>query len=315
MKIHQACKEYLHHCKHNKQLSHHSISAYKRDLTCFIQAVHITFLKDCNKEVLKQYLTHLNYSNLSKRTIKRRVACLKSMFRWLEMEEQIEYNPFHKLEIKIKLPLQLPRNISKINVSRVYQTALSELNITHGICSDKLNEIIKKPRDVNKLSTLVCIELLFCTGIRVGELSKITLDDVCLAEKRIKINGKGQRERYVFLPDLQICKLLDIYLTYRKITQPKFSNLIVNSRGNPASTQFIRKLIHNITKLAKINSKITPHMYRHTNACTLLEEGLDIRYVQKLLGHQNISTTELYTHVNNQILQQKISAINIRRRL
>lgn len=133
MKISQACQAYLQHCKHNKQLSHHSISAYKRDLKCFMQAITIKYIRGYDREVLRQYLVHLNHSNLSKRTIKRRVACLKSMFRWLELEEQIEYNPFHKIEIKIKLPQQLPRNISKSNITKLYQAALAQLDFDQQI--------------------------------------------------------------------------------------------------------------------------------------------------------------------------------------
>ena len=315
MKIQKACSDFLKHCKYTKQLSYHTITAYNRDLVCFVELTKIKYVDECDKTVLKQYLISLNKMQLSKKTIKRRIACLKTMFRWLELDEVIEINPFHKIEIKIKLPQQLPRNIPKSDLVKVYNAAKHQIQNDRNIPYNELTDNIKNPKQFNNLSSLLAIELLYCTGIRVGELANIKLQHINIVEKRIKIIGKGQRERYVFLPDQETCILIKRYIELRGITNTYSNNLIINSRGGKASTHFLRKLIHKVTKTAKVKTRITPHMYRHTTACTLLDKGLDIRYVQKLLGHQNISTTELYTHVNNQTLQQKIAKINIRRSL
>ena len=317
MKINEVCNQFLSHCEFSKQLSHHSITAYKRDLFCFTKFIGHIDLIACDKFKLKDYLKFLNEQGYAKKTIKRRLACLKSMFRWLELEEQIEVNPFHKIDVSFKLPRQLPRNIPKSDLYKMLATAKRQLNLkpdsTYLLADFKKN--IKTPKDFNLFTSLLVVELLFTTGIRVGELVNIQLQNINLNEFKIKILGKGQRERFVFILDQEICNLLNSYISLRHIANANGIFLLVNSRGNAASTHFIRKLLKQTSIIAKVTPKITPHMYRHSAACQLLESGLDIRYVQRLLGHQSISTTELYTHVNDNILQRKIRTANVRRSL
>jgi len=234
----------------------------------------------------------------------------------LVFDEILSDNPFHKVDIKIKLPTQIPKNISKADLKNLHQTAINELSIVGvDIHHKSITGEIVRARNLNKLTALTAIELLFCTGIRVAELTNIKLQHINIHERKIKIIGKGLRERYVFLSDDIICKLIKFYIKSRIIANPESNFLLTNSQGKKASTHFIRKLIHIVSKKAKINHKITPHMYRHTTASTLLNSGLDIRYVQKILGHQSISTTELYTHVDNKTLQNKVTEINIRNQL
>ena len=164
---------------------------------------------------------------------------------------------------------------------------------------------------MNKLTCLLAVELFFSTGMRVSELVNVKINHIFLSEKKIKILGKGQRERFVFLPNKELTDLVSSYLSLREITKPTHNLLLINSRGKEASPHFIRKLIRQMSSLAKID-KITPHMYRHSAACQLLESGVDIRFVQRLLGHQSILTTQLYTHVNDSVLQKKIAKANTR---
>lgn len=314
MKITKVCEQFLFHCQHNRQLSHHSIAAYTRDLNCFVKFTQTKELKDCGKQEIKNYLTYLNQQGYAKKTIKRRIACLKSMFHWLELEETIEINPFHKVDISFKLPQQLPRNIPKTELVKILSTAKKQLSLKHNTeyqLAD-FTKTVQTPRDLNLLTSLLVIELLFSTGIRVGELVNIQLEHIHLNEHKIRILGKGQRERFVFLADIEIFNLLSAYISLRTITEPNHTQLLVNSRGKPASTHYIRKLIKQLTEKANIERTITPHMYRHSAACQFLESGLDIRYVQRLLGHQSISTTELYTHVNDKVLQNKVNLANVR---
>ncbi len=305
MKINKVCDQFLSHCEYNKQLSHHSIAAYKRDLCCFVDFTTPINLLACDKFILKDYLKFLNTEGNAKKTIKRRLACLKSMFRWLELEEQIEINPFHKIDVSFKMPRQLPRNIPKSDLNKMLTAAKNQLGLnSHSMyLQADFKDIIKIPKDLNLFSALLAVEMLFTTGIRVGELVNIELQHINLGESKIRILGKGQRERFVFISDKEVSNLLTSYMSLRHIVNTNEPFLIVNSRGKAASTHFIRKLLRQTSNSAKVERKITPHMYRHSAACQLLESGLDIRYVQRLLGHQSISTTELYTHVNTKITE------------
>ncbi|MGL1956602.1 MAG: tyrosine-type recombinase/integrase [Colwellia sp.] len=290
------CEQFLSHCQHTKQLSTHTIKAYKQDLASFNLLVQEQQIYDFDKKQLKNYVFQLHKMELSLRTIKRRIACLKSMFRWLELEDIIEVNPFHKTDVSIKLPRQLPRNIPKNNLRKMLKSARINLNLhkEDNYNLTTLKASISTPKQVNKLTSLLVVELLFSTGMRVSELVNIEISQIFFSEKKIKILGKGQRERFVFLPSKELTELVNSYISLRKITKPKHDFLLTNSRGNMASTHFIRKLIREIAIHAKID-RVTPHMYRHSAACQLLESGVDIRFVQKLLGHQSILTTQLYT--------------------
>ncbi|CAM4042572.1 tyrosine-type recombinase/integrase [Pseudoalteromonas byunsanensis] len=313
MQISESCDQFLTYCKTNKQLSAHTIKAYRQDLATFQSLVREQPVNEFDKKQLQNYLHKLQQTALSVRTIKRRIACLKAMFRWLEREELIHINPFHKADISIKVPTQLPRNIPKSSLRKMLRTARANLRIakddSYSVAT--LNPLVTTAKHLNQLTALLVIELLFATGIRVSELVSIDIKHVLLSERKIKIFGKGQRERFVFIPSQEVVELIKAYLTFRNITSANHTLLLTNSRGKAASAHFIRKLIRETSKTAKVE-KITPHMYRHSAACQLLESGVDIRFVQRLLGHQSILTTQLYTHVNDNALQKQITKANTR---
>lgn len=308
-----ASESFLSYCQYVKKLSPHTIRAYKNDLAAFNDFNKCIELNQISKHRIKEYLYNLHNTNLSIRSIKRRVACLKSMFRWLEQEDLIDLNPLLQVNTSLKVPKQLPRNIPKRNLKRMLTTARNALFLTK---SDdySLNTIdtrVSVAKEMNKLTCILTLELLFATGVRVSELVNIELSHIFTKEKKIKVLGKGQRERFVFLPSNELVTLINTYIYLRKKFAYKNQFLLINSRGKQASPHFIRKLIRLTSTKANIDT-ITPHMYRHSSACQLLESGVDIRYVQKLLGHQSILTTQLYTHVNDNELQRKITKANIR---
>ncbi|KZN44049.1 tyrosine-type recombinase/integrase [Pseudoalteromonas luteoviolacea] len=313
MLIQEASRHFLLHCQYARKLSPHTLRAYKRDLDTFVELVEEKNVLDLNKHHFKRYLYDLHQTGLSIRSIKRRIACLKSMFRWLEQEEVINSNPMLKVDTSLKVPNLLPRNISKKNLRKMLNTARSELGLAKEASYDLSNvgPLVRSSKDLNKLTCILSLELLFATGVRVSELVNIELNQVLMRERKVKVLGKGQRERFVFLPSVELLSLLNTYVTLRGRLNVEHLYLFVNSRGKQASPHFIRKLIRKTAEKAKIE-KVTPHMYRHSSACQLLESGVDIRYVQKLLGHQSILTTQLYTHVNDNELQKKITKANIR---
>lgn len=158
----------------------------------------------------------------------------------------------------------------------------------------------------------VAVEILFGTGIRVGELTTVRVQDVDLQSESLIVMGKGGRQRRVFLVDDELRSLLGDYLRARTEWDVGCDELLVNGAGRAATTQDIRRLLRGAAERAAIGRRVTPHMLRHSTATYLLEAGLDIRFVQRLLGHQSISTTQLYTHVSDTSLHQALRRAPLR---
>ena len=311
MNLSKGINQFLSHCRHVKKLSDHTLKAYSIDLMEFQKfAGAKKFLKNFDREHIRNYVQYLfEERQLKESSVKRRVACLKCMFSWYESEEVIQKNPFRILKLQIKLPKQLPKALTRKEITYLLKYPLKQL----GICgrSSYQNEgvisLINTRQDFIQLTIQLILELLFATGVRVGELSNITIRDISLEDRTIKIRGKGNRERLVFLPDYQLVALIRIYIQIRNQFQPNTSNLLINTRGSGINTQLARLLIRRIAEKAKLKRRITPHMLRHSAATHLLDSGVDIRHVQKLLGHQSITTTQIYTHVSDNKLKSVIS--------
>jgi len=313
MKTDEATGLYLSYVEHTRNLSHQTIKAYKQDIALFLSIVgHHSSLTSVSRLEIRQVINTLFAQGQSKSTVKRRVACYKSMFSWFENEELIQQTPFHKLDIKIKLPLRLPRNLSNEELKKLRRASIANLEM-----ANTRNANFKRlPRKlINHLTTFMGIELLLTTGLRISELTNITLSDVYLDERYINISGKGQRERRVFITTEDIAHALKQYLSLRQTTAVNHNLLLINKQGKPATSQTFRLWLKALSKQAKVKRNVTPHMYRHSAATKLLEAGVDIRYVQRLLGHQSITTTEIYTHVNNISLYEAVIEADVRKEL
>lgn len=314
--INHVCTNYLKVCSNNKNLSKHTLKAYKIDFEQFQKCIGAKInISSIGKEHITKFHDYLLNLELSPSSIKRKLVSLKAMFKWLEIEEVILVSPFNKIRTNIKLPRILPKNVPASKLNKLIKKSKSELGMKHYelYCTKKISNLITTPKSLNKLTVLVLIELMLCTGMRVGELSGLELSSIDISERKIKLLGKGSRERFVYLPDIEMCQLVKAYLKARLLVTPETNNFIVNSRGKPASTQFLRKLLREIAQRTSIEIHVTPHMLRHSAACELIESGLDIRFVQRLLGHSSISTTEIYTHVSDTLLRDKISQANVRK--
>ena len=272
-----------------KALSPHTLRAYARDLDDFHAFLHA----DCHpfpvdKEHLQDWLLALQARGLSRNSIKRRFACLKVMFRWLEDEEMVEHNPFHRFRLGLRPIHRLPRNLTPEETRRLFDSAAP------------------LSPNFNRATLQTAIAILITTGVRVSELCGIQLQDIDFEAETITIHGKGNRERRVFLVDAAVKRRIGEYLSRRTEREPQTDHILVTSRGTPATPDHIRRHLHSWTKSQALPRPVTPHMFRHTAATRLLERGVDIRFVQKLLGHSSISTTEIYTHVSDTSLKAAI---------
>lgn len=310
MNLNGAVSGYLMHCRHVKNLSHHTLKAYSIDLTEFRSfAGGEKLLNDIGREPIRSYVQYLfEDKGLKETSVKRRIACLKSMFGWYESEEVIEKSPFRIMNLKIKLPKQLPRSLTRKEIKALLKVPLKQLGLIDrsSYQNENFSQNITSRQGFIQLTSQLTMELLFATGVRVGELVGIKIDDISLEDRTVRIKGKGDRERLVFLPDQHLVALIKIYKSARKRFNPNTKILLINTRGGSLETQLVRLQIRRIGELAKLTRRITPHMLRHSTATHLLDSGVDIRHVQKLLGHQSITTTQLYTHVSDTKLKSVI---------
>lgn len=306
MTLEQACADFLHHCR-VKNLSPHSLRAYATDLREFERfAQGATPVEAVDRQTLRRYLGHLfDVRKLKETSVKRRLACLKVMFRWLELDEVIAVSPFHRLDARIRLPRRLPRSLTNDETQRLQRAAAAGAGISGRLTVTKVERAARRAAH-DDLTALLAVEVLLCTGLRVGELATVQVGDVDLAEGVVTVNGKGSRQRRVFLADAALLALVSGYLAARARVAHRTDALLVTAEGGPADTQHVRLLVRRTAEAAELTRRVTPHMLRHTAATQLLENGLDIRFVQRLLGHQSISTTEGYTTVTDTSLRASI---------
>lgn len=304
MTMDKAISEFLFHCQYEKNLNEKTLRAYKIDLGQFALYIEDTLastdIKHMTKETLKSYLQTL--AHFKPKTIKRKIASLKAMLNFLEFEDDDYVNPFRKIKVRFKEPQILPAVMTIEEVKKILQLLYKERNENE----QPLGYTFKA-----QTRNIAIVELLFATGIRVSELCNLKCVDMDIRHGVIKVFGKGSKERVI-----QICQkeVLVALRSYSSLFKPT-SFFFINRLGMPLSTQSVRLLIKHYVKATGLNKKITPHTFRHTFATLLLEEDVDIKYIQNLLGHSSIATTQIYTHVNASKQKKILSTKHPRRKL
>lgn len=281
-KLAKALENYFEDCKFRKRLNNKTIKAYKIDLNQFFETVNN--LDDEVKEI-NEYIFFLNKKYSKHKTVKRKLASVKAFYSYLEYEEIIEYSPFNKVRTKIKEPHVLPKTIQKENIEKIIQYLF-----------DRVSSAKTDFQTIISIRNIAIIGLLFSTGIRISELCNIKVADINFNEKTLKIFGKGSKERILYIGNETV---VDFCKKYKQLNEYVSENdyFFLNRFGKQISDQSVRIFLKNIESELKLTEHITPHMFRHTFATTLLEKDVDIRYIQSILGHSSISTTQIYTHV------------------
>jgi integrase/recombinase XerD len=281
---------YIQHCRFERDLSPHSVKAYEKDLDQFLKIALDSYdeqdVNDISKEHIRKYLLAIN-DKYKPRSIKRKIATLKSFFTFLESEDIVVATPFRKMRLKLNKAQSLPRSVSLIDIKKLFEIAVLE--------TKKANSLAQHEASSRNLAV---IELLFATGMRVAELCALRTQDVDLIEHQVRIMGKGKRERIVPICTNNTIEALEKYVAYAKLDRGIDNPFFINRNRNRLSDQSVRRLLRNYSRLAGLSPIITPHMLRHTVATSLLENGVDIRNIQQLLGHSSLAVTEIYTHVS-----------------
>ena len=278
-------KNYIEYCTAQKRLDTKTLKAYKIDLRQFSEQISTTEIESITTSVLETYITNL-HQQYSPKAVKRKISSIKAFFHYLEYKDIIILNPFNKLQIKFREPVILPKTIPLKTLEVLFNAAYAKYHKTTSPCQKR-----KTLRDI------AVFELLFATGIRISELCSILLQNMDLQNNIILIHGKGSKERLIHICDPNVLSILNQYYTeyYSQISACGY--FFVNNNGNRLSDQSVRDMINKYCRIADIDYHITPHMFRHTFATQLLEEDVDIRYIQTMLGHSSINVTEIYTHV------------------
>lgn len=283
--LREQLEEYLKYCQYQKRLDAKTLKAYRIDLAQFIKQVPVISVAEIMPANLEDFIAALHQMYKPK-TVKRKIASLKAFFRYLEYREIIELNPFNRVRIKFREPVILPKTIPLHTVEVFLRT----------IYKQRLNATTEYQRK-NALRDVAVIELLFATGIRISELCSLQVTDVNLIEHTILIYGKGSKERKIQIGNEDVVGVLREYQCEFRLQIEKCKHFFANQNGSALSDQSIRRMISKYASLATIEMHITPHMFRHTFATSLLEADVDIRYIQEMLGHSSINITEIYTHV------------------
>ncbi len=295
MQFRVAIDAFIQFCAVERRLSSHTTQAYACDLADFHKWLGPQVgLAEITMVTLKNYLEDMvGQRKLTTSTVRRRLACLRAFFRFLsELSEASD--PFEGWRLKLPRRKQLPRSLSRNEA----HCLLSSFNLQSGEIE---NEV--------RITFSLVIRLMISTGLRVGEVCKLTTDDVAPDGTIIRIQGKGSKERVVYITHVELALGLQQLILQRRAYG--HTALFINRHGSPVRPQSIRLMLRSIARDAGLSRRITPHMLRHTAATLLIETGVDIRFVQRLLGHSSIATTEIYTHVSDEALKATLARANV----
>lgn len=309
MTINAIKDEYLRICEVERKLSPHTIRSYActlTDFTDFLLSNHLTKIERVTKKEIHAYVQHLN-SRLKPASVLQKKAVLHAFFEYAVAEEFLKYSPFDHVNIRIKKPLMLPKSLSESEINRIINAAYDE-EIGQWDGNSGIERIIH-------MRDCLILETMFATGIRVQELCDLTARCMDLNSGTIRIIGKGSKERKAYIVEPAILMLYRDYHACRTLLGLNDPHIFITRHGRKMSTQCVRLLLSKYTTLAGISKHVTPHMIRHTFATLLLEEGTDIKFIQELLGHSSITTTQIYLHINERAIRNTITENHPRSRM
>ena len=274
-----------------RNFSEYTVVSYSSDILSFLIWLNGFPCDEIKHQTIKDYIIYLQKFNYSKATLARKIAAIRSFYRYLHREKIVETNPALAIHTP-KKDKKLPKFLNDDEVEKILD------NVKIDTPSGYRNRVI--------------LEVLFATGMRISELSNLTFENLSLEENEIKVLGKGSKERIVLVSE-RAKKYLKSYIENVrplivkgiKLPEPtRNSPVFINKTGYKLQTQSVRIAIHDVVNKIELPKNVTPHMFRHSFATRLLEKGADLRVVQELLGHANISNTQIYTHVSTKHLTE-----------
>ena len=282
--LNELIEEYLRYLLIDKGYSTNTIESYRLDLQKFLEFNKNKDIDNISNDDLKKYVKHLKEIDLNEKSISRNISCLKSFYKFLIIGKYVNNNPSDSLFMP-KIKKSLPKILTEDEVLKLLDITLND-NFSYR----------------NK----AMIELMYATGLRVSELINLKLQDIDLNQNIVRIVGKGNKERVIPIGEYASEYLEKYVYNYRgsMIKQNNTEYLFLNNHGKKMTRQGFFKIIKNIAKEKGITKDLSPHTIRHSFASHLLKYGADLRTIQELLGHSDISTTQIYTHITNEELKK-----------
>lgn len=274
-----------------KNFSKYTAKAYYADILSYLIWLDNQACEDVNFSKVREYLHYIQIFNYKKTTIARKIASIRTFYKYLHREKKVESNPAESL-ISPKRPKSLPKFLTPEEIEQI----LSNINID-------------TPAGYRNRAIL---ELLWASGMRVSELSGLNFGNLNLENNEITVFGKGAKERIILITD-RAKKYLQGYIDYARSLVAKgyplepitdTTPVFINKTGYRLQTRMIRNVINDIVEKIELPKRVTPHMFRHSFATHLIENGADLRVVQELLGHASISNTQIYTHISMQHMKE-----------
>lgn len=302
--LNDSIQAFLNHCEFERNFSDHTVKAYRLDLAQFtrfgVDQRKSNDTTQVNRSHIREYTRTLHH--YKPRTQRRKLAAVKSLFAFLEREGVVEPNPARNLRLDIRLGRILPRTISLSTLQAFFRELYANRN--------------RRVRQVRcsalAIRDIALFELMFSSGMRVSEISNLRVGTADLERRAILVRGKGDKERLIPICDDQVHSALIAYIAVQNPGREADAFFFTNRFGRRLSEQSIRMALKRHAKAAGIE-KITPHVFRHTVATMLLEQGVDLRFIQTFLGHSSIVTTTIYAHVNDKSQRDVLSQRHPRR--
>lgn len=274
--------EFESYLKFEKKYSYNTVSSYMRDLDKFKNYFKDASIKKINKNDIKKYVIYLD-ENVGTKSVSRSVSTLKSFYKFLKMSNYVDKNVMETIN-NPKIKKSLPKVLSEEEVSTLLDIDLND-------DFDYRNKAM--------------LELMYSSGLRVSELINLKVNDIDLKNDCVRVFGKGSKERIIPLSEYALDALYDYINNHRKELFKHGENdyLFLNNHGNNMTRQGFFKILKKLARDKNIKTDFSPHSLRHSFATHLLKHGADLRSIQELLGHSDISSTQIYTHVTNERLQ------------
>jgi site-specific recombinase XerD len=306
LRVYEAHRQYISWLLATKDLSPHTIRAYDSDVGAF--ECHLgrgALVARIDQPRFVAFVEEMRAEGLAATSIRRRVSSVRGFCNWLIACRLLEENPSLGIVFSMGQRRTLPRVVSAHDLDQLFAYLRISASVDETL---SLYKVLDRPHDC---TTLLAVAIMVTTGVRVNEMVNIDCSDIDLYGGGVRIVGKGRRERQVFLANDWIADFTATYVRARCELGLTHTKLLFSLSGNPLTTQAMRARLAKAAVAAGLKIRVTPHMLRHTAATQLIEAGVDIRYIQRLLGHASLSTTEIYTHVSDSALRKVVTEADV----
>lgn len=310
MRLCEARDHYVRWLSATKDMSPHTIRAYSSDIATFTRHLGDSgTVAQIDRDSMIAFMEAQRAAGLSARSLRRRASGLRGFCRWLVLHDLLTDDPWLGTTVAAGRPRKLPRIVATHDLDRLFRSLQRAAAVP---AANDLHAPLQQPHES---TTLLAVALMVATGLRVNELVTIDCDALDLHDGTVRLLGKGRRERHVFLTNGWLTTFTRAFIETRAGLGLAHRRLLFNRRLEPLTTAAMRARLLKAARDAGVAARVTPHMLRHTAATQLIEAGVDIRYIQRLLGHASLTTTEIYTHVSDRALRRVVSDADVLRSL